>query len=176
MDYDFPAEVIVGHRANFVFVRDGKATAYHDQWAALGSTYAFAGGPDEAVATAELSEPTTELLDWAFAEAGYLLDFDERRAIVFGTPEPIDFESEELEEFAVSQEEAGQASELETAVQRGPLDFLQFIAGRWKGWLLEWDDRGVDAFSAHLARRGIHTLTTQPDSHPPDRVVVSFQA
>ena len=168
----------MGHRANFVLIRDAKASAYHDQWAALGSTYAFAGGPDEAIAAAEQAEPTDELLDWGFAEAGYLLDFDEKCAIVFGTPEPVDFDGEDLGEFGEEDlsEALSQTSELEAAVLKGPLEFLQFIAGRWPGWLLHWDDRGVDAFSAHLSRRGIHTIATQPDSHPPDRVVVSFQA
>lgn len=78
----------MGHRANFVLIHDAEGAAYHDQWAALGSTYAFAGGPADATAAAEAAEPTTELLDWAFAEAGFLLDFDEYVAIVFGQPEP----------------------------------------------------------------------------------------
>src|SRR5262245_1266263 len=86
----------MGHRANFVLIREGNALAYHDQWAALGSTWAFAGGPGEAVSAAELASPTTELLDWAFAEAGYLLDFDERLAVVFGYPEMGDFEPSDL--------------------------------------------------------------------------------
>jgi len=45
----------MGHRANFVLIREGGARAFHDQWAALGSTWAFAGGPATAVSAAEQS-------------------------------------------------------------------------------------------------------------------------
>jgi hypothetical protein len=162
----------MGHRANFVLIRDGKAAAYYDQWAALGSTYAFAGGPGEATAAAEQAEPTRELLDWAFAEAGFLLDFDERAAIVFGQPEPMD-----LAEFSdLDAQEVSSVNELDAALERGPGEFLRSIAPRWTGWQLSWDERGVDAFAAHLARRGISSIVTQPRKHPEDCVIESFQA
>lgn len=176
----------MGHRANFVFIHQGIARAYHDQWAALGSTWAFAGGPDEAVSAAELGSVTTELLDWAFAEAGYLLDFDQREAIVFGYPELGDFDLSELEGIeglegledlaSLDPSEQREMAKIEAAIQQGPLEFLQAIAPRWQGWLLRWDERGVDAFADHLARRGITTITTQPSSDRTDRTVVSFQA
>jgi hypothetical protein len=119
-------------------------------------------------------DTTAELMDWAFAEAGYLLDFDEKQAFVFGYPEDVDFEMDDL--AGIDAEELDPASELQNALQQGPLDFLQCIAPRWTGWLLHWDDRGVDAFAAHLDRRGIRSVTAQPRSHPPDRRKVSFQA
>jgi hypothetical protein len=162
----------MGHRANFVLIRDGKGLAYSDQWAALGSTYAFAGGPADATAAAEATEPTNELLDWAFAEAGYLLDFDERMAIVFGQPEPID--PEDLAEFGAP--ELAAANELDAALERSPLEFLKAIAPRWTGWQLRWDERGVDAFAAHLARRGIGSIVTQPTKHPAECVTETLQA
>lgn len=176
----------MGHRANFVLIRDGNANAYHDQWAALGSTWAFAGGPDEAISAAELGSPTTALLDWAFAEAGYLLDFDERKAIVFGYPEmgdfdPSDFEGidglEGLEGLAsVDPAEQQEMAHVETALKQGPLEFLRAIAPRWEGWLLRWDERGVDAFADHLTQRGITTMICQPPSDRIGREAVSFQA
>jgi hypothetical protein len=162
----------MGHRANFVLIRGGEAAAYYDQWAALGSTYAFAGGPADATAAAEQAEPTKELLDWAFAEAGFLLDFDERVAIVFGQPEPID--PDEFGEFGA--EGATPVSEVEAALERGPLEFLKCIAPRWAGWRLIWNERGVDAFAAHLARRGIGSISTQSGKHPEDCVIEAFQA
>jgi hypothetical protein len=170
----------MGHRANFVLIREGNARAFHDQWAALGSTWAFAGGPAAAVSAAEQSSPTSELLDWAFTEAGYLLDFDEKQAIVFGYPELPDFDLGELEGIegfeGFDSTELEKLTGLDAALQRGPLDFLRAIAPRWEGWLLCWDDRGVDAFAAHLARRGISSIAAQP---PGDRIAssaVSFQA
>src|SRR5262245_54483716 len=133
----------MGHRANFVLIREGHAAAYYDQWAALGSTYAFAEGPAQATAAAERAHPTTQLLDWAFAEAGFLLDFDEQVAIVFGYPEPVD-----LGEFAdVGGDQVKPVQELDAALERGPLEFLRCIAARWTGWELSWDERGVDAFA-----------------------------
>jgi hypothetical protein len=166
----------MGHRANFVLIREGNARAFHDQWAALGSTWAFAGGPGAAVSAAEQASPTSELLEWAFAEAGYLLDFDEKQAIVFGYPEPIDFDLEDLDGIeGFDQAELDGPARLFAALEQSPLDFLRAIAPHWEGWLLHWDERGVDAFAAHLARRGISSIATQP---PADRAVdeaVSFQ-
>lgn len=162
----------MGHRANFVLIRNGVAWAYHDQWAALGCTYAFAGGPADATSAAEQSEPTTELLDWAFAEAGFLIDFDEQAAIVFGYPEPID--PDELSEL--SAEDAAPVSDLDLALQHGPLEFLKSIAPRWAGWQLCWDERGVDAFADHLARRAIRSVTAQPRTHPENCAKESFTA
>jgi len=179
----------MGHRANFVVIRKGDARAFHDPWAALGSTWAFAGGPGEATAAAELGSPTTELLDWAFAEAGYLLDFDERLAIVFGYPEMGDFDPADLEGLEgiegpegmmdpgqIDPSERQQMAQVEAALEQGPLEFLRAIAPRWEGWLLRWDDRGVDAFADHLARRGITTIATQPPSDRQSRAIASFQA
>ena len=162
----------MGHRANFVLIRDGEAKAYYDQWAALGCTYAFAGGPADATSAAEQAEPTTELLDWAFAEAGFLLDFDERVAIVFGHPEPID--PGEFSEF--SAEDVAPVNDLDLALEQGPLEFLRAISPRWAGWQLSWDDRGVDAFAVHLAHREIRSVTTQPKAHPEDCAKESFKA
>ncbi|MEW6735975.1 MAG: hypothetical protein AB1489_32070 [Acidobacteriota bacterium] len=163
----------MGHRANFIIIRNGVAKAYYDQWAALGCVYTFAAGPEEACAAAEQMEPTTELMDWAFAEGGYLLDFDQYKAIGFGYPDDIgefeDLDCQEVDEVLALQE-------INAAFERSSLDFLQHIVPHWTGWLLEWDDRGVDAFAAHLRSRGITTILTQVDSYPPDSKVVTYQA
>lgn len=167
----------MGHRANFVVIRSGEARAYYDQWAALGCVFELAPGPEHASRSAEQMTPASELMDWAFAEGGYLIDFDQKHAIVFG--EPLDGEID-LEEFEILGEiDPAQIEEemaISRALQNGPLEFLKSIAPRWEGWLLRWDDRGVDAFAEHLDRRGIRTIATQPASHPPDLRVVSWQA
>jgi hypothetical protein len=122
----------VGHRANFVVLRDGSAVAFHDPWAALGSTWAFAAGPDEALSATAASEPTTELLDWAFAEAGYLLDFDRHEAIVFGYPEMVDFEfdSEEMGEFPADDVSSMKSTEEALPEHRSALGGLETALGR----------------------------------------------
>ena len=136
----------MGHRANYVLVRDGEAKAFYDQWGALGCIYAFAGGPADAVAITEAAQLTNELLDWAFAEGGYLIDFDKQHAIVFGMPgDPLDpAEFEELE--GVDPAEFEESAKLDQAFEAGPESFLRSIAPRWSGWRLVWNDRGVDAF------------------------------
>ncbi len=163
----------MGHRANFVLIIDGKASAFHDQWAALGSTYSFAAGPEAARQAAQVSsQATSELLDWAFAEAGYLIDFDMKKAIVFGMPEPLGLD--DIED--VPPEAFGGLDGAEAALERGPADFLAAIAPKWKGWLLCWDERGVDAFSEHLHSRGISSIKCQPPSHRADCATASHQA
>ena len=71
----------MGHRANFVVIRNGEAKAYYDNWAAVGCIFSFAAGPDEACEAVSHYEPTNELMDWAFAEGGYLIDFDEKKRL-----------------------------------------------------------------------------------------------
>jgi hypothetical protein len=151
----------MGHRANFVVVRDGHARVYSDQWAGLGCAYFLADGPNKACETASGFEPADELMDWACAEGGYLIDFDEKKVITFGCP--VD-----LEDFADGGEDGEEFGESEPSFAEGGLPFLQHIAPNWVGWKLVWDERGVDAFAAHLKGRGITDIATQPESHPPD--------
>ena len=173
----------MGHRANFVVIRGGDARAYFDSWAALGCIHSVADGPEDAAASAAEFEATDELLDWAFMEGGYLVDFEEKTLIVFGlTDEDL---ADEFSEFEDDEEEGGdEADELdeldddadesgededadveewdEEAERSSALAFLQGIAPKWKGWTLRWDQRGADAFAEHLGRRGITGIKTQP--------------
>lgn len=167
----------MGHRANFIVIRNAHASAYHDQWAALGSAFLLTDGPERAAAAMEPMEPTDELLDWGFAEGGFLLDFDDRVLIAFGYPEPID-----LDEFdgefgdPLNDAEMAETTSWNDAFNAGADGFLQRIAPAWKGWLLVWDDRGVDAFAEHLQSRRIEGIKTQPPSHPPGREAFRVQA
>jgi hypothetical protein len=155
-------DVGMGHRANFVVIRNAQAKAYYDQWAGMGCIYSFADGPDEACDAISQFEEADGLLDWAFAEGGYLIDFDEKKAIVFG--QPID-----LDEFAGSDGDADeQLPESNSPFKQGGLPFLEHIGPSWAGWKLVWDDHGVDAFAAHLRRRNIADIAVEPASHPPD--------
>lgn len=157
----------MGHRANFITIRDGIGVAFYDKSAALGCLYAFAAGPDEAVAALQRMKQTGELLDWAFAEGGYLLDFDKSTAIAFGFIDPPD----EMEG-----ESSKEITELAAALEQGGAAFLQQIAPRWKGWLLRWDDRGVDAFAEYLRQRNITGIACQSVTHPSDRTQAEFRA
>jgi hypothetical protein len=174
----------MGHRANFVIIEDGKAEAFFDQWAGLGCALAISEGPGAAVTAARESEPTDELLDWAFAEGGYLIDFDEQRVLVFGelddmsgefdgfdddgeedVDEPDDYGSDDDDE---DDEESDYAEKYR--------NFFEDIAPNWGGWLLRWDDRGVDAFAEHLTRRGITSIELQEPSHPEETQSCELQA
>jgi hypothetical protein len=147
----------VGHRANFVVIRDRQAAAFYSQWAAMNCLEPLAGGPEAAAAAAEVYEPVDTLMERCWAEGGYLVDFDERRAILFGSPVPMHDPIEGIDEpFRRLPPEAAQ----------GGLGFLRFIAPAWGGWRLVWDDRGVVAFAAHLLARGIAGVTAEGDSHP----------
>ena len=157
----------MGHRANFIVIRNGAGEAYHDQWAALGCLYAFADGPEEAMRALKEMEHTDQLLDWAFAEGGYLLDFDMSTAVAFGFMELPDGMEEELPENVTA---------IVAAFERGAEEFLKGIAPNWRGWRLRFDDRGVDAFSEYLRQRDITNIKCQPDSHPPNGTFVEISA
>jgi hypothetical protein len=161
----------MGDRANYVLISDGQAKAFYDHWGALSCIYEFADGPVDAAALAEQMDTTAKLMDWAFAEGGFLIDFDQKQAIVFGRilvgPEEFDkADPKQIEEFR----------RIAQALETGSQEYLRSIASRWVGWCLIWDDRGVDAFSAYLEQRGICSIACEPPSHPPDWQVVSYQA
>jgi hypothetical protein len=143
----------MGHRANFVVIQNSSAKAYEDNWAALGALLLFAEGPDKAIKILVDFRPTTELLDWAFVEGGYLIDFDTNTAIIFGFPGGED----ELEFYGFDDSTDGQ----EFAPK-----YLQRISSKWKSWKLIFDDRGVDAFAIYLNSNNIEDIQCQPASHP----------
>src|SRR5512147_2670896 len=87
----------MGARANFVIIKNGIATAYHDHWAALGCLQMFAEGPDKALQALEIMDQTNELMESVWAEGGYLVDFDHRTAIVFGYLDLIEEDFSEME-------------------------------------------------------------------------------
>ncbi|MEK7952174.1 hypothetical protein [Luteolibacter soli] len=165
----------MGNRANFVVIQNGLATAFEDQWAAVACTYDFACGPEHASEALKTYSETTELMDWAFAEAGYLIDFDSRLAIAFGMPHGDEdiFGDEELgsdfEELKAMEDPS--VAKLKEGDYQG---FLEGIAGVWKGWKLVWDQRGADAFAEHLQKKAISGIETAAASHPPDTAPAVF--
>jgi len=154
----------VGNRANFVEIKNGEAVAFEDNWAGMSATYDFASGLEQAIKALEAYNPTDGLMDWAFAEAGYLIDHDEKTAIGFGVPFGADEFFDEGDDLEPPEEDPA-ISKLQSGDYTG---FLQAISGAWPGWRLVWDERGVDAFSAHLSRRGIKGIQCADHSYPPD--------
>lgn len=163
----------MGHRANFVIIRSGEARAFEDQWAALGCTYGFAEGPSQATRAMELFRPTDELMDSAFAEAGYLIDHDEKVAIVFGYPE---FDPDALGFEDEPPQEAENWIAIDKALMKGPEHFLELIAPLWRGWEIIWDSRGVDAFADYFENRSIESIATQPPEDIGDRELFRLRA
>lgn len=150
----------MGHSANYVAIENGKATAYYDPWAGLMCVCAIDDGPSGCTGLMAVSEVVDELMDWAFAEAGFLVDFDEKRCIVFGT-----FEFDD-DEDSLDWQDLATCRAFAEHFDKGPVALFDYVAPVWKGWTLEWDDRGVDAFADHFTRRGIATIRTQPPSAP----------
>jgi hypothetical protein len=133
----------MGHRANFVVIRDGRATAYYDQWAALGCIHAFSDGPEAACEALAEFRPTKELLDWSYAEGGYLIDFDQKKAIVFGhTVSRSDLEGPD---GTIPEDLRRKVAPF----MKGGRPYLRHVAPKWRGWTLAWQDAlGIDAFAA----------------------------
>lgn len=176
----------MGHRANFVLVEDGNAEAFYDQWAGLGCAFAIGEGPEAAASNARQSDSTDELLDWAFAEGGYLIDFDERLVIVFGELDDLsdefggfdeDDDNDNYEDEDESYDETSEVDDDEAdSTAKKYQAFFEEIAPNWGGWLLRWDDRGVDAFAEHLTKRGISSIELQEPSHPEETQRCEHQA
>lgn len=156
----------MGHRANYVIIKAGRAKAYYDHWGALACLLVLGDGPDQATSVAETNEPTTKLLDWGFCEGGFLIDYDERRCITFGY---VDIDGDDMP--------ANMRKELAAfgaAFAKGPAGVFKFVAPVWPGWTLEWNEQGADAFADHLERRGITGIQREPrskDDHGPPYVL-----
>ncbi len=149
----------MGHRANFVLVKDGQANAFYDSWAALGCTLSLEEGAKKLeTSVPKLYESTDELLGWEFAEAGFLIDYDERICIAFGIPD-IDMSD-------IPDECRDDIQATLDAFDAGWRDFVFFIEHGWRGFTMIWDRRGVDAFAVHLERRAITSIKTAKPSHP----------
>ena len=157
----------MGHRANFVVVRDCAASAFEDNWAGLGAALLICDGPIATEQEFAGFEQTDALLDWAFAEGGILLDFDEKLVLVFGE---LDDLADDEDEYAESD---GEGADLAVAKYRA---YFDEIAPNWPGWLLRYDDRGVDAFAEHMSKRGIDSIGTEEKSHPADSASYQVQA
>lgn len=149
----------MGHRANFVLIRDGKAKAYYDHWGALACTLSLEEGAKKLEKSVpKLYERVDELMDWGFAEAGFLIDYDERVCIAFGMPDvDMDDMPEEYQE---------QVQRPIDALHEGWESFVRYIEKGWLGYSMIWDSRGVDAFAAHLERRKITAVKTAEPSAP----------
>jgi hypothetical protein len=145
----------MGHRADYVIIRNNKAKAYYDHWGALGCLFVLDDGPKGIEEMASGNEEVSELMDWAWAEGGFLLDHDEKRCITFGYVDLDldDMPQEHVESTKAFMDAAGD-----------PAKLFALVAPRWKGWTLEWNERGADAFAAHLAKRGITSIKTQKPS------------
>ncbi len=150
----------MGHRANFVVIRGGRATAYRDNWAARGCICTVADGPEVACKELARYEPVNRLMEWCYAEGEYLIDFDEKTLIVFG--HTVDLEELADEDGHVDEK---LRNELLPFTEAG-LPYLRHISAKWNDWKLVWDDHGTDAFAGHLRNRGITNIVLQPDLHP----------
>ena len=166
----------MGHRANFVVIRDGQALAYFDNWAALGCVHGLEQGPELALKNLEETEPTTELLDWAFCEGGYLLDFDQELVIVFGEILDEDYFADDVDDEPDAEEDEFSEDDADNNERAEALEFLQSLVPHWAGWTLCWDQRGADAFAAHLAERQITSISCEPASHSADALQIEIQA
>lgn len=168
----------MGHRANFVVIKDGVVVAYVDDWAALGCVYYVTDGLEKALSELKDMELTNELLDWAFCEGGFLVDYDKSLLIVFGEfIDAEDFEDDDVEveqgEDDVEYDESEPTFDLEKEAADARA-FLEQIHPAWPGWTLRWDQRGADAFSDHLRARSLTTITTPAPSHPDDCLLIEL--
>jgi len=172
----------MGHRANFVVIESGAAQAWFDNWAGLGAAFSIGDGPGPATEALKEFKPTTELLDWSFAEGGFLIDFDQNLVIVFGELDDMGDEFSDFDEDGDGEDEGDDFddesdgdAEAQSSVDKYTKYFTD-IAPNWHGWRLRYDDRGVDAFAEHLTLRGITSIDVQEASHPEDTEQFEFQA
>ena len=116
----------MGARANYVRIENGQAKAYYDSWGGTYCVYAVDLGPPKCQEVIGFSEETDELMDWAFAEGGFLLDYDEKRCIFFGLLEYEDNEDEDPVDLAA-------IKAFDAELRKGPAALFEFVAVSWPG-------------------------------------------
>ncbi|PCC69008.1 hypothetical protein SAMN02745121_05659 [Nannocystis exedens] len=136
----------MGHRANFVVIEHRVARVFADQWAALECALVLQEGPAASRKWVEALEEAGGLMPSGFAEAGFLLDFDEVVMMGFGDV-GADLQSLDEESAACA-----------AALNRDPAKYLRHVARVWPGWKLIWDERGLAAFAKHLRKRDIEGI------------------
>jgi hypothetical protein len=149
----------MGHRANFVLIEGAQAQAFRDQWAALACMLSLEEGARRLKKQVpEIYERTDGLMDWAFAEGGFLIDYDEKVCIAFGY---VDVDMDDIPE-----EHQEIMRPLLDAFHAGWAEYVHFIEKGWRGFTMILDGRGVDAFAQHLEKRKITSIKTATPSHP----------
>ncbi len=127
--------------AVFFIVRNGDAKIYFHKWAAEFCLIDLESGPDWAHEQATDSD-NEEIDDFPFSEAGYLLDFDTKTMIFYGSLGSV-----------LKQLELGEFEDPES--QEAISTFVNAIAPKWTGWAISTDDIDNTQIDAHLESRGI---------------------
>lgn len=148
----------MGSRANYVIIRKGKVTAHYEHWGADGVLDAALDGPRKCEQMATSGEEVDELMDWAYCEGGYLLDFDRKQALFFGYGEVPSQVVESLGNPDGKDDEDDEDAPPELPAARK----------RWSGWQIRFASHGVDDFSSYLEQvRLTGQIKTQPRRPPP---------
>lgn len=118
--------------ASFVIIEQGIATVLRDKYGSFGVLYNFIGpirARDHALCGMEA--------DWldGCAEGGYLVDFDNKVGIVFGSKFESDTQDPESEK-------------INSAIDKGTDFYLSYVSFGWPRWALKWGD--VDEFAQHV--------------------------
>lgn len=154
----------MAHEANFVIIQKGQANAYYHKWAALDCINWFADGPEKARSVDGLKR-VDWLSEFVFAEGGYLIDFDEKKAIVYGHTADVEGFKERP------------PPDPDSPFVQGGLAYLQHIGPNWVGWKLSWAQSGANAFAAHLRRRNITDISYGTCRYSPQTVEeIEYQA
>lgn len=116
-------------RANFVVIRDGKPTLYHDSWCGREVDLVLFWGLHDARDFIETRDPSDEWLNEVWADGAAVLDEDRRVLTWFG----------------------GDGVGLGLAGRRA---YLELMRGRWEGWDVRWAYEGI----ADIARLAGHPV------------------
>ena len=132
--------------AVYVFVRDGHATVHYDKYGKWGVVYNFVSAK-----TARKYGGSAPEVDWIndCAEAGFLLNYDSKHAVVFGqkfyeeSTEPVNKKIDEL-------------------LDVGSEKYLDYIRPRWQGWTIEWDE--YFDFRSYIRENALTSKLRQPNA------------
>jgi hypothetical protein len=111
----------MGERAQKVVIRDGRVTLYRDRWGGQSSIDVLRDGPTGLQNDLAESSPNAEWWDPAFAEGGYLVDFDRKCILLY----------------------SWDAALAESC--------LSVISSAWPGWSVTVAPEGVPDFQAHVS-------------------------
>ena len=114
----------MGHRSNFVIVKDKQINIYYSHWGAISIPKDIFYGPQITIDYIQSLQPVAALLDDLWCEGAVLVDIDEKQLIFWGGD---GYEYPSIRKY-----------------------FISLLQLNWEGWGIRWAEQGIIDIAQYL--------------------------